>query len=100
MGLGAPVNGQDEAFFFHKDYQLNFTEWKNDEYNALFDKLKVEMDETKFQALINQINKILWDEVPWIGIYNQVDLYGVSRKLVWEARPDERIALFEASWKA
>jgi peptide/nickel transport system substrate-binding protein len=100
VGLGAPVNGQDEAFFFHKDYQLNFTDWKSDEYHALYDKLKVEMDEKKFQDLINQLHKISWDEVPWIGIYNQVDLYGVSRKLVWEARPDERIALFEASWKA
>jgi peptide/nickel transport system substrate-binding protein len=100
VGLGAPVNGQDEAFFFHKDYQLNFTDWKHDEYHALFDKLKVEMDEKKFQEIINQMNKILWDEVPWIGIYNQVDLYGVSKKLVWEARADERIAMFEAKWKA
>lgn len=99
VGLGAPVNGQDEAFFFHKDYQLNFTEWKNDEYHALFDKLKVELDEKKFQEIINQMNKILWDEVPWIGIYNQVDFYGVSRKLAWDARPDERIAMFEAKWK-
>lgn len=100
VGLGAPVSGQAEAFFFHKDYQLNFTDWKHPEYHALFDKLKVELDERKFQDLINQMNKILWDEVPWIGIYNQVDLYGVSRKLVWEARADERIAMFEASWKA
>jgi peptide/nickel transport system substrate-binding protein len=59
----------------------------------------VELDETKFQAIINQMHKILWEEVPWVGIYNQVDFYGVSRKLVWDARPDERIAMFEAKWK-
>jgi peptide/nickel transport system substrate-binding protein len=100
VGLGAPVNGQDEAFFFHKDYQLNFTDWKHDEYHALFDKLSVELDEKKFQEIINQMHKILWDEVPWIGIYNQVDFYGVSRKLLWDARADERIAMFEAKWKA
>jgi peptide/nickel transport system substrate-binding protein len=99
VGLGAPVNGQDEAFFFHKDYQLNFTDWKNDEYHALFDKLNVELDEKKFQDIINQMNKILWEEVPWIGIWNQVDYYGASKKLLWDARPDERIAMFEAKWK-
>jgi peptide/nickel transport system substrate-binding protein len=99
VGLGAPVNGQDEAFFFHPDYQLNFTDWKNDEYLSLFDKLKVELDEKKFQDYINQINKILWDEVPWIGVWNQVDYYGASRRIVWDARPDERIAMFEAKWK-
>lgn len=100
VGLGAPVNGQDEAFFFHPDYQLNFTDWKNSDYVGLFDKLKVELDEQKFQGHINEMNKILWDEVPWIGIWNQVDYYGASRKLVWDARPDERIVMWEASWKA
>jgi peptide/nickel transport system substrate-binding protein len=100
VGLGAPVNGQDEAFFFHPDYQLNFTDWKNAEYLALFDKLKVELDEKKFQDHVNQIHKILWDEVPWIGIWNQVDFYGASKKLTWEARPDERISMYEASWKS
>jgi peptide/nickel transport system substrate-binding protein len=60
----------------------------------------VELDEKKFQEIINQMHKILWDEVPWIGIYNQVDFYGVSRKLLWDARADERIAMFEAKWKA
>jgi len=100
VGLGAPVNGQDEAFFFHPDYQLNFTDWKNSEYVGLFDQLKVELDEQKFQQIINQINKILWDEVPWIGIWNQVDFYGASRKLAWDARPDERIAMFEAKWQS
>jgi peptide/nickel transport system substrate-binding protein len=100
VGLGAPVNGQDEAFFFHPDYQLNFTDWKNAEYVALFDKLKVELDEKKFQEYCNQIHKILWDEVPWIGVWNQVDYYGASKKLLWDARPDERIAMFEAKWKA
>jgi peptide/nickel transport system substrate-binding protein len=98
VGLGAPVNGQDEAFFFHPDYQLNFTDWKNDEYVRLFDQLKVELDEKKFQDIINQMHKINWDEVPWIGVWNQVDYYGASKRLKWDARPDERIAMFEASW--
>jgi peptide/nickel transport system substrate-binding protein len=98
VGLGAPVNGQDEAFFFHPDYQLNFTDWKNSEYVALFDKLKVELDEKKFQDYINQLHQISWDEVPWIGIWNQVDYYGASRRLAWDARPDERIAMVEAKW--
>lgn len=100
VGLGAPVNGQDEAFFFHPDYQLNFTEWKDPEYVALFDRLKVELDEKKFQDIINQMHKINWDAAPWIGIWNQVDYYGASKKLVWDARPDERITMVEASWKA
>lgn len=99
VGLGAPVNGQDEAFFIHKDYGLDFTEWQNPQYLSLFDQLKVELDETKFQNLINQMHTISWDECPWLWIYNQVDFYGASRKLAWDARPDERIALFEAKWK-
>ncbi len=100
VGLGAPVNGQDEAFFLHKDYGLDFTGWQNPEYLRMFDQLKVELDEKKFQSILNEMHKIVWDEAPWLWIYNQVDFYGASKKLVWEARPDERIAMFEAQWKA
>ena len=100
LGLGAPVTGQTEMFFVHKDYSLNFTEWQNDEYLKLYDQLTKEMDEKKRQDIMNQAHKILWEEAPWVWVYNQVDHYGVSKKLLWDARPDERIAMFEARWKS
>lgn len=99
LGFGGGVNGLEEALFFHSDQQVNFTDWTNSEYLTLIDKLKVELDEQKFQEYINRIHAILWDEVPWIGIWNQVDFYGASKKLVWDARTDERIVMFEARWK-
>ena len=99
LGFGGGVNGLEEALFFHADQQVNFTDWTNPEYLELVSKLKVELDEQKFQEYINRIHAITWDEVPWIGIYNQVDFYGASRKLVWDARVDERIVMFEARWR-
>jgi peptide/nickel transport system substrate-binding protein len=99
LGFGGGVNGLEEALFFHADQQVNFTDWTNSEYLALVDKLKVELDEQKFQEYINQIHAIVWDEVPWIGIYNQVDFYGVNRRLDWTPRVDERIVMFEARWR-
>ncbi|MGD9892593.1 MAG: ABC transporter substrate-binding protein [Dehalococcoidia bacterium] len=99
VGLGAPVTGQDEAFFFHDEYGLDFTDWPNSpEYTQAFNSLKVELDEKKFQGYLDQLNKIIWDEAPWLFIYNQVDFYGASKKIAWDARPDERIAMFEAKW--
>jgi peptide/nickel transport system substrate-binding protein len=100
VGLGAPVNGVDEANFFHPTYGLNFTGWKNAEYESLFSQLRAEVDEKKFQEIANQMHKIAWDDPPWLFIYNQVDFYGATRKLTWDARPDERIVMFEAKWKA
>jgi peptide/nickel transport system substrate-binding protein len=100
LGFGGGVNGLEEALFFHADQAVNFTDWRHSEYLALVDKLKVEMDDKKFQEYCNQIHTILWDEVPWIGIWNQVDFYGVSRKLLWDGRRDERIVMWEAQWKA
>lgn len=101
VGLGAPVTGQDEAFFFHQDYGLDFTDWPNSpEYTQAFNSLKVELDQKKFQGYLDQINTIIWDEAPWLFIYNQVDFYGASKKLAWDARPDERIAMFEAKWNS
>jgi peptide/nickel transport system substrate-binding protein len=99
VGLGAPVNGVDEANFFMPTYGLNFTGWTNSQYEGLFGQLRAELDEKKFQGIADQMNTIAWDDPPWLFIYNQVDFYGASRKLLWDARPDERIAMVEGKWK-
>jgi ABC-type transport system substrate-binding protein len=98
--LGAPVTGEDELFFLHKDFSLELTRWQNAEYLRLYDVLRTELDGKKRQDIMNVMHAIVWDECPWLWIYNQVDNYGVSTKLTWEARPDERIVMWEAGWKS
>ncbi|HYU19211.1 MAG TPA: ABC transporter substrate-binding protein [Chloroflexota bacterium] len=96
LGLGAPFTGQEELNYIHKDFSLNSTHWENDEYHKLFDELKVTLDDKKRQDLMNQMWAIAYDDPPWIYVYHQVDFYGVSKRIEWEAAATERIRMTEA----
>ena len=85
LGLGSPFTGQDEAFYVNPDFSLDGTHWQNQQYIDLYNQLKQETDETKRQNLINQISGIIMDDAPWVFIWHQVDNYGFSKRLTWEA---------------
>jgi peptide/nickel transport system substrate-binding protein len=96
LGLGSPFDGQEELNYIHKDFSLNSTYWQSPEYHQLFDQLKATLDEQKRQDLMNRMWAIAYDDPPWIYIWHQVDFYGVSKRIIWEARADERIRMSEA----
>jgi peptide/nickel transport system substrate-binding protein len=99
LGLGAPVNGQNDLNFVHRDYSLNSTYWKNEEFHTIFDEYRRTLDEKKREEMRLRMHNLIHDDPPWIFVWKQVDFYGVSKKLTWQARADERIALREASWR-
>lgn len=99
LGLGAPVDGQTDLNFIQKDYSLNSTYWDNPQFEAIFAEYKKTLDEKKREEQRLQMHNLIWEDPPWIYLWNQVDFYGVSKKLNWTARADERIILQEASWK-
>ena len=96
LGLGAPFTGQEEMNYIHKDYSLNSTYWQNEEWHKLFDELQITLDPAKRQDLLNRLWAIAYDDPPWIYIWHQVDFYGVSKRLEWEAAATERIRMTEA----
>jgi peptide/nickel transport system substrate-binding protein len=96
LGLGSPFTGQEELNYVHKDFSLNSTYWQNPEYHQMFDQLRTTLDEKQRQDLMNKMWAIQFDDPPWIYVWHQVDFYGVSKKLAWEARADERIRMSEA----
>lgn len=46
----------------------------------------------------NEIQQIVYDEAPWIFLWQQHDLWGVNRNLEWIPRADERVLGFEMKW--
>ncbi len=96
LGLGSPFTGQEELNYLHKDFSLNSTYWQNEEYHKLFADLGVTLDQAKRQELMNKMWAIAHDDPPWIYIYHQVDFYGASKRLEWEAAATERIRMTEA----
>ena len=68
-------------------------------YNAQFDRLvdeaRTTMDEKKRLALYHEIGRIWSEDTPAVPLYQQVDLYGVAKRLEWKARSDEAIRAYD-----
>jgi peptide/nickel transport system substrate-binding protein len=76
-----------------------FVNWYNEDFNRMFDEAQAIMDEKKRLEQYHRINKLWVDEVPAVPLYQQVDLYGVSKRLNWKARSDEILQAYTMSLK-
>jgi peptide/nickel transport system substrate-binding protein len=52
--------------------------------------------EQRRQALVKILNTV-YNDPPWIFLYNQMNVYGVNKRLKWQARADEDIAIWDAT---
>ncbi len=68
-----------------------FVNWDNPDFNGMTEEAQSLMDEKKRLAQYHKINKLWIEEVPSIPLYQQIDLYGASKRLNWKARSDELI---------
>jgi peptide/nickel transport system substrate-binding protein len=67
------------------------TNYYNGDVDGMNDEAKQSMDPKRRLELFHRINHILIDDAAAMPLYQQIDLYGVNRRLVWKARGDERI---------
>ncbi len=63
----------------------------NSELNTLLDDARSITDQKKRLEIYAKVAKIFMEDAPAISLYQQIDNYGVSRKVEWTARSDERI---------
>ena len=76
-----------------------FVNWYNEDFNRMVDEAQTIMDEKKRLAQYHRINKLWIDEMPAVPLYQQVDLYGVNKRLNWKARSDEVLQAYTMSLK-
>jgi peptide/nickel transport system substrate-binding protein len=76
-----------------------FVNWHNEDFNRMVDEAQTIMDEKKRLAQYHRINKFWIDEMPAVPLYQQVDLYGVNKRLNWKARSDEVLQAYTMSLK-
>ncbi len=76
-----------------------FVNWHNEDFNRMVDEAQTIMDEKKRREQYMRINKLWVDETPAVPLYQQIDLYGVSRRVNWKARSDELIKAYDMALK-
>jgi len=74
-----------------------FANWHNEEFNRMVDEAQAIMDDRKRLEQYHLINKLWIEEMPAVPLYQQVDLYGVNKRVGWKARSDEVIQAFTMS---
>jgi peptide/nickel transport system substrate-binding protein len=67
--------------------------------DALIDQGISTMDPRKRQKIYSDAVKVIHEDVPWAWNYQQMDIYGVNERVNWKARTDERLVVFDMSFK-
>ncbi len=74
-----------------------YSYYKNPTFNDLIAQGRSIVDDTKRAELYKQADKTINQDAPWIFLHQQRDIYGLSKRIKWQARPDEQINAFEIS---
>jgi peptide/nickel transport system substrate-binding protein len=74
----------------------NYTNWEDPEFYAGWDQLNVRRPEAEQRTTIDRMLQIFYERGPWLLLYFQPDFYGVSQRIEWQARRDERIYITDA----
>ena len=92
---------------FDADYTISplmrtaqrLSNYSNPKLDALIDQGATTMDPKKRQKIYSEAMKLIHEDVPWVWAYQQVDIYGVNERVNWKARMDERLEVFNMSFK-
>jgi len=71
----------------------NLTAWKHPEFIAEYQKLRQSFDPEELRRISFRLQRLVIEEAPWIFLWHQYDFFGLSARIGWLPRPDERIYL-------
>jgi len=76
-----------------------FANYYNPDFDGMVDQAQTMMDEKQRLAQYHRINKLWIEDQAAVPLYQQIDLYGASKRLSWKARSDELIKAYDMSLK-
>ena len=99
LGWGGATFDADGTFFPLLRTKQVLSHFSDASLDSLIDQGRSVMGQEKRQKIYSEACKIFQEEVPWAFVYQQVDIYGVSERVEWKARGDEKIIVFNMSFK-
>lgn len=77
----------------------SWVSFSDPEVDVALDKAMPIVNPTKRKEALDKLQRIIQEKTPWIFMWGQHDLYGVSNRLDWNPRADEQFYLFDAKLK-
>ncbi len=97
-GLWSPI--YDMTDMADVDSGTNYTHWDDPRWFGRWADLAEAETPEQSRAIIDEMLQVFYDDGPWLHMYFQPDFYGVSDRIEWTARRDERVYVFDARLKA
>jgi len=79
------------------DAGTNYTGWSNPEWFDGWKEIAAAKTDDERKLVIDRMLKVFYDDPPWLMLYFQPDFYGVSKRVAFEPRRDEKVYLFDAA---
>jgi peptide/nickel transport system substrate-binding protein len=99
IGWGTPTVDAETVYGPLFRTGSNLGNYHNADFDGMVDQAQTIMDEKQRLALYHRINNLWIDEMPAVPLYQQLDLYGASKRLSWKARSDDLIKAYDMSLK-
>ncbi len=80
-------------------HYYDISDQRQAEMDRLLDLARTTMDNSKRATYYGQALEYIHEDVPWLMLYQQKDIYGVSNRVNWTPRADEAIILYHAAWE-
>jgi peptide/nickel transport system substrate-binding protein len=88
-GLGTRWHGPEDMGIVLPDSGFDSTQWTEKteggkKYMEVYSKLTQEFDEEKQRPLVHEVERLHYDESPWMYLWLEPRLYGVNKRITWK----------------
>jgi peptide/nickel transport system substrate-binding protein len=99
IGWGNAMFDADNTYtpLVHRSALLSYT--ADPELDRMIDQARSTFDAGRRGAIYRDISRRLNEEAYFLYLYQQVDLYGINKRLIWEPRSDEQLHAAHMRWK-
>ena len=97
IGWGTPTLDAETVYVPLFRSSSILANYHNPDFDRMADEAQTIMDEKKRLEQYHRINKLWIEDAAAVPLYQQLDLYGVNRRLNWKARSDERLKAYDMS---
>jgi peptide/nickel transport system substrate-binding protein len=100
LGFGGRGNPIQDASTFNAD-AWNMTGWEDEKWleaEELRKQISSSFDEEEQKRLSQQLEALVYEEAPWVFLYRDLVIAGVSERVDWDVRNDGHLFLYYAGW--
>ena len=99
LGWGGATFDADATLFPMMRTGQVLSHYSNPKLDAMIEEARSTMNKAKRQIIYSEAARLVKEDVPWAFSYQQMDIYGVNERVNWKARTDERLVVFDMSFR-